>query len=69
MPLTNGDGATSTSHLLNQEQILDHAKAIEYLKANDTNHDGLDADTLLDSRVNGGLTYNDFLVLPGYIGQ
>jgi IMP dehydrogenase len=26
-------------------------------------------DTLLDSDKHGALTYNDFLVLPGYIGE
>ena len=30
--------------------------------------DGLDVYTLLDSTKNGALTYNDFLVMPGYIG-
>lgn len=29
--------------------------------------DGLAGDELFNSRVNGGLTYNDFLILPGYI--
>lgn len=29
--------------------------------------DGLSMNELIDSRKNGGLTYNDFLVLPGYI--
>lgn len=29
--------------------------------------DGLSARELMDTRVNGGLTYNDILVLPGYI--
>lgn len=29
--------------------------------------DGLSMSELIDSRKNGGLTYNDFLVLPGYI--
>ena len=29
--------------------------------------DGLKVDELIDSRLHGGLTYNDFLVLPGYI--
>ena len=31
------------------------------------NRDGLSIGELIDSRKNGGLTYNDFLVLPGYI--
>ena len=30
--------------------------------------DGLSIDDLMDSKTNGGLTYNDFLILPGYIG-
>lgn len=29
--------------------------------------DGLSAEELMDSRVHGGLTYNDFLILPGFI--
>lgn len=29
--------------------------------------DGLSVGELIDSRAHGGLTYNDFLVLPGYI--
>jgi IMP dehydrogenase len=29
--------------------------------------DGLSAEDLMDSKVNGGLTYNDFLILPGFI--
>lgn len=29
--------------------------------------DGLSIEELIDSRKNGGLTYNDFLVLPGFI--
>ncbi|CCJ28109.1 unnamed protein product [Pneumocystis jirovecii] len=29
--------------------------------------DGLDVNTLILSRVNGGLTYNDIIILPGYI--
>ncbi|KAJ2250477.1 inosine-5'-monophosphate dehydrogenase, partial [Coemansia sp. RSA 454] len=29
--------------------------------------DGLTAHELIDLKVTGGLTYNDFLILPGYI--
>jgi len=29
--------------------------------------DGLSAEELFDSRQHGGLTYNDFILLPGYI--
>lgn len=47
---------------------MDHTKALELLKEEYSQCDGIDAKTLLDSRTHGGLTYNDFLVLPGYIG-
>lgn len=45
---------------------MDFKTALDVL--NDEEKDGIDAKTLLDSKINGGLTYNDFLVLPGYIG-
>jgi IMP dehydrogenase len=67
MPLTNGDVRTSSAHLLSGEQTLDHTTALDVLNE-ECSKDGLDAKSLLDSRVNGGLTYNDFLILPGYIG-
>lgn len=69
MPLTNGDVGISSAHLLSGEQALDHTTALEVLNKEYSNADGLDAKSLLDSRVNGGLTYNDFLILPGYIGN
>ncbi|KAL9613137.1 MAG: hypothetical protein Q9167_002302 [Letrouitia subvulpina] len=68
MPLTNGDIAMSSVRLAPKERVLDYTKALELLNAENAGRDGLDAKTLLDSRINGGLTYNDFLVLPGYIG-
>lgn len=46
--------------------VLDHAKALEYLSEYKT-RDGLDAATLMDSNTRGGLTYNDILMLPGKI--
>lgn len=48
-------------------KFLDPKNAEELLKEYES-RDGLDVRQLLDSKVNGGLTYNDFLVLPGYIG-
>lgn len=30
--------------------------------------DGLSVEDLMDSKIRGGLTYNDFLILPGYVG-
>ena len=68
MPLTNGDVRTSSAHLLSGEQPLDHTTALDVLNKEYSKADGLDAKSLLDSKINGGLTYNDFLILPGYIG-
>ena len=68
MTLTNGDSSNGSSQLMSEQKILDHTKALEVLRNEYLNADGLDAKTLLDSKINGGLTYNDFLVLPGYIG-
>ena len=67
MPLTNGDATNNPSALLPGQERLDHSTALDVLQA-ESLRDGLDARTLLDSKDNGGLTYNDFLVLPGYIG-
>lgn len=46
--------------------VLDHTKALEYLSEYKA-RDGLDVATLMDSVKRGGLTYNDFLMLPGKI--
>ena len=69
MPLTNGDlAATTKTPLAAGQELLDHTTAVDFL-ANEYKHqDGLDIQTLLDSKTHGGLTYNDFLILPGYIG-
>jgi IMP dehydrogenase len=64
MPILNGDAMASNG----SESALDFSAALEVLKKEYPERDGLDAKTMLDSRTNGGLTYNDFLVLPGYIG-
>ena len=69
MPLTNGDAEGGSSQLVPNDNILDHATALAVLSQEHQASDGLDARALLDSRTNGGLTYNDFLVLPGYIGN
>lgn len=49
-----------------QTQYLDSSTALEVLKSY-PRKDGLSAADLMDSRVHGGLTYNDFLLLPGKI--
>ena len=67
MPLTNGDTTNITTQLFPGQELLDHSQAVDILEGQGL-RDGLHADTLLDSKVNGGLTYNDFLILPGYIG-
>ncbi|CAG8000602.1 unnamed protein product [Penicillium nalgiovense] len=64
MPITAGDAAPGAAM---KAEITDYANALEVLKTY-TTADGLDADTLLDSDKHGALTYNDFLILPGYIG-
>jgi IMP dehydrogenase len=47
-------------------RYLDPKGALDYLKGYPSG-DGLSAKDLMDSRQHGGLTYNDFLVLPGKI--
>ncbi|KAL2021430.1 hypothetical protein VTK56DRAFT_7183 [Thermocarpiscus australiensis] len=59
MPSTNGPDAGAT--------VLDYRKAVEVLSEYES-RDGLSIHELMDSKVRGGLTYNDFLLLPGYIG-
>ncbi len=69
MPLTNGDVVSGQAALIGDIEVLAHTKAEDVLKELHPERDGLDATTLLDSTRHGGLAYNDFLVLPGYIGQ
>lgn len=68
MPITNGDVASSVSPLLRNKTVIDYTKALECLEK-EYQQDGLDVHTLLDSKNTGALTYNDFLILPGYIGN
>ncbi|KAK6068119.1 inosine-5 -monophosphate dehydrogenase imd2 [Seiridium cupressi] len=60
MPSTNGANGTSA-------KTLGHTKALELLSEYES-RDGLSIDDLMDTKLRGGLTYNDFLLLPGYIG-
>lgn len=50
----------------NANAYLDPSQAMELLKSYERS-DGLAVSDLMDSRVHGGLTYNDFLLLPGKI--
>lgn len=58
MPSTNG---------INGAKVLDSKSALQVLKEYES-RDGLDINELMDTKKHGGLTYNDFLLLPGYIG-
>lgn len=62
MPTTNSQASVNGA-----SKFLDFKTAESVLKEYET-RDGLDITQLLDSKTNGGLTYNDFLLLPGYIG-
>ncbi|OKL63651.1 Inosine-5'-monophosphate dehydrogenase [Talaromyces atroroseus] len=64
MPISNGD---ASGLLHTKGEIQDYTKAVEILEK-EYPKDGLDVETLLDSDKHGALTYNDFLILPGYIG-
>ncbi|EPE05093.1 inosine-5 -monophosphate dehydrogenase imd2 [Ophiostoma piceae UAMH 11346] len=48
-------------------QFLDASQAVNAL-GDYEERDGLGIKDLMNARVHGGLTYNDFLILPGYIG-
>ncbi|KAI9889173.1 MAG: hypothetical protein M1814_005764 [Vezdaea aestivalis] len=65
MPTTNGHAFNPA---LAKVEVADYKTALEVLESEYSTGDGLDAYTLLDSTHRGGLTYNDFLILPGYIG-
>lgn len=51
---------------VNSSEVLPASAARKELESY-TYGDGLSISELIDSRTHGGLTYNDFLVLPGYI--
>lgn len=68
MPIINGDSTQSATPLLSSDKVNHYATALGVLEKEYPEHDGIDARTLLDSSKRGGLTYNDFLVLPGFIG-
>lgn len=45
----------------------DYTLALQELESGKNRRDGLSAEELMDSVTQGGLTYNDFLILPGFI--
>ncbi|KAL6241526.1 inosine-5'-monophosphate dehydrogenase [Rhinocladiella similis] len=67
MPITNGDVASNGVPLNRDVETLDWRKALQVLEEYES-RDGLDVHALLDSKKNGALTYNDFLIQPGFIG-
>lgn len=70
----NGHTADAVDHSTNRNSpphsskssILPAAEAMSFLDSYPRG-DGLSLSELMDSRKNGGLTYNDFLMLPGHI--
>ncbi|KAI0853350.1 IMP dehydrogenase [Daldinia vernicosa] len=62
MPSINGSTSVNGS-----SKFLDYSSAVETLKEYQS-RDGLAIEDLVDTKQRGGLTYNDFLILPGYIG-
>lgn len=66
MPIADGD---TQGRLTMKAEVQDYTKALEVLEKDYPSRDGLDVDTLIDSDKHGALTYNDFLILPGYIGK
>ena len=67
MTIVNGDASDGAKTMLTQgKEVADYTQALKMLQTE--SKDGLDVHTLIDSARNGGLTYNDFLMLPGYIG-
>ena len=70
MPLTNGDvNSASAVPIFRNQKPLEYRKALDILESEYHERDGLSVQELVDSRKNGALTYNDFLILPGYIGK
>lgn len=61
-PQVNGHQTNGVGH-----QAEDASKALQLLKEYEQK-DGISVHDLLDETKMGGLTYNDFLLLPGYIG-
>jgi len=47
--------------------LLDPIRALDVLESDYDASDGLSVGDLMESRLRGGLTYNDFLMLPGRI--
>jgi IMP dehydrogenase len=69
MSANNGDGAQLKKSMTNGSTTSyeDPSRALEVLKSYKAK-DGISVHELMDENKQGGLTYNDFLMLPGFIG-
>lgn len=67
MGTTQANAAAEAANGFKREGHEDAARALELLKTYPAK-DGISVHELLDETKTGGLTYNDFLMLPGYIG-
>lgn len=67
MPVTNGTVAAPEHRESKARE--EYKDALSLLEKHYTERDGLDIRGLLDTSKTGALTYNDFLVLPGFIGM
>jgi IMP dehydrogenase len=56
----SANGSNGSSSYLSPGDALAHLESYK-------RGDGLSVSELMDSRQHGGLTYNDFLMLPGHI--
>ncbi|KAF7188362.1 Inosine-5'-monophosphate dehydrogenase [Pseudocercospora fuligena] len=60
-------GVELNGHAAEEKKYADPSSALEALRLY-KQQDGISVEQLLDETKQGGLTYNDFLILPGYIG-
>ncbi|KAF2720886.1 IMP dehydrogenase [Polychaeton citri CBS 116435] len=58
----------ANGHVEEDAPVEDVSKALELLRTEYKSKDGISVHELMDPVKTGGLTYNDFLLLPGYIG-
>ena len=66
MPSVNGN-TVGAGPVNGTSEFHSHQSALDVLNEYKS-RDGLGIEQLMDTTIRGGLTYNDFLVLPGYIG-
>ncbi|KAK3073455.1 inosine-5'-monophosphate dehydrogenase, partial [Teratosphaeriaceae sp. CCFEE 6253] len=60
------NNVSKTNGSVEEVEYSDHSKALEILKGYQAK-DGISVHDLMDETKMGGLTYNDFLLLPGHI--